>query len=55
LPIQQYPATEKVRSTGVLKEGTIIKSSAKCERLGNELSNSTQNVMASLLQGSDML
>ena len=47
MPIQQYPATEKVLSTRVLEAGTIIKFSTKCERLGNELSNSTQNGITS--------
>ena len=55
LPIQQYPAIEKVHSIGALDAGTTIKSTAKRKRFGNAVSNSNQNVRASFLLGVGML
>ena len=55
LPIQQYPAIEKVRSIGALDAGTTIKSTAKRKRFGNVVSNSNQNVRASFSLGVGML
>ena len=55
LPIQQYPAIEKVRSIGALDAGTTMNSTAKQKRFDNKVSKSNQNVRASFLLYGGML